>query len=187
VHRLLFFPVILAALFLLHSSLAFAQPSLRQDAVASAGGGESANGEVRLSDTVGLCAIGVSTTPTIRETAGFWFGPFADPTAIHEDPSSVLPVATRLHQNHPNPFRPTTRIAIDIAGQSGRAVPTHLGIFDVGGRLVRTLVKGELTPGSYEFIWEGRDARFHPVASGVYFGRLSAGETTQVKRLVLMK
>jgi len=184
---LMLFVIVLTVLLHLPLASAFGELSLRQDAVASAGGGQSVNSEYRLSDTIGLSSIGVSANPGVRETVGFWFGSLVNVIAISEVTSGVLPVTTRLHQNHPNPFNPTTRIAFDIAGQAGRVVPTHLQIFDVGGRLVRTLVRDNLAPGSYECIWEGRDTRLHPVASGIYFGRLSAGKTTQVKRLVLMK
>lgn len=156
--------------------------------MASAGGGASVNAEFRLSDSVGLAAIGVSTNPDVRETAGFWLGLSPGPTAIAEEGASrILPAVTSLHANHPNPFHPRTRFTFDIAGELGRKVSVKLEIFDVSGRLIKALVTDQLAPGSYESIWDGRDANLHPAASGVYFGRLSAGNITQVRRLVLIR
>jgi hypothetical protein len=185
--RFMFLAALLVVLFQLPLASAHADLSLRLDAVGAAGGGESTNSEYRLSNTIGLPAIGMSVNLGSRETVGFWFGPVVDVIAVSEAASPVPPRTTRLYPNHPNPFNPSTRIAFDIAGQAGQAVPTHLGIFDVGGRLVRTLVNDNLAPGSYECVWEGRDSRLRPVASGVYFGRLQAGNAVKVKRLVLMK
>lgn len=89
-----------------------------------------------------------------------------------------------LRANVPNPFNPTTTISFDlpVAGS------VHLDIFDVKGRLVRTLAHGETYPaGSHELQWNGRNDSGRFVASGVYLYRFSSGTFVDTRRMVLMK
>ena len=60
---------------------------------------------------------------------------------------------TRMKQNRPNPFRPETVIAFTL-GEPG---PVSLRIFDVSGRVIRTLVDEELRSRDYEMVWDGLD------------------------------
>ena len=83
----------------------------------------------------------------------------------------VIPNEFALYQNVPNPFNPTTLIPYDVAGSGGRV---SLKIFDVSGRLVRTLVDEEQTAGRKIAMWDGKNERGHNIASGVYFYRLRA-------------
>ena len=86
--------------------------------------------------------------------------------------------------NFPNPFNPRTTVSFDVP----RAAPVRLSVYDVKGRLVRTLVSGkEHAPGSYEVIWSGRDDRGRGVSSGLYLCRLQVGEETVSHRLALLK
>jgi hypothetical protein len=96
----------------------------------------------------------------------------------------VLPAETRLCQNHPNPFNPMTRIPFAIAGARNAQVLTQLGIYDIRGRQVIELVHQRLHPGNYEVMWNGRNTVNQPVASGVYFCRLLAGDFLAVIRII---
>jgi hypothetical protein len=93
---------------------------------------------------------------------------------------------TRLYPAAPNPFNPSTVLRFDLA-RAGRAV---LALYDVRGRGVAELLGGERLPaGAHQVAWTGIDASGRPVASGVYYLRLSldgkpAGEA---QRLVLLK
>ena len=89
-----------------------------------------------------------------------------------------------LHQNVPNPFNPTTVIHYDIPDDG---VSVSLQVFDVGGRLVRTLVNDKQNAGKKMSRWDGRDSRGNFVCSGVYFYRLTAGNRTLTKKMVLLK
>jgi hypothetical protein len=95
----------------------------------------------------------------------------------------AAPSETRLHDNDPNPFNPTTTIAFDLA----EAVRVSLRIYDVSGRLVTTLVDGEMSADRHSVIWNGRNSRGATVSSGVYFYRLTAGDFMQVKKMLLIK
>ena len=61
-----------------------------------------------------------------------------------------------------------------------------LELYDLGGRLVRTLVRAAQPAGQYQVTWDGRDDHGRRLASGVYFVRLSLGARQQVKRLVIL-
>jgi flagellar hook assembly protein FlgD len=62
-----------------------------------------------------------------------------------------------------------------------------LGIFDVGGRLVRTLVDGPLEAGEHNIGWNGRDSRGALVESGVYFYKLHTGGHELARRMLLVR
>ena len=98
------------------------------------------------------------------------------------DPNWV-PDSYGLLPNRPNPFNPTTTISYDLP----RATNVRLVVYDVQGREVRELVNATQPPGRHDFVWDGRNASSEPVASGVYFYRLMAGEFVQTKKMVLLK
>ncbi len=88
-----------------------------------------------------------------------------------------------LEQNHPNPFNPVTRIDFSLA----RAEQVTVALYDVSGRLVRTLVDRRLGAGVHSTEWDGRDKGGNAVAGGVYFYRLTAGNRTLTRKAVLFK
>jgi len=90
---------------------------------------------------------------------------------------------THLFQNTPNPFWPDTRIAFDLPA-AGRA---ELKIFDVSGRLIRTLVDEKRPAGPHSVRWDGRDGNGRAVASGVYFYSLTAPGVDENRRMILVK
>ncbi|MCK4539056.1 MAG: T9SS type A sorting domain-containing protein, partial [Candidatus Krumholzibacteria bacterium] len=67
--------------------------------------------------------------------------------------------------------------------------PVHvrLQIFNVQGRLVRTLVDSKRNPGKHDAIWNGLDDVGRPAVSGIYFYRLVAGDFVQTKKMVLLR
>ena len=100
-------------------------------------------------------------------------------TADHED----IPLVTRLVNNFPNPFNPSTTIAFDLAF----AGHVRLEIYNIKGQKVRTLVDGMLSTGAHQIQWNGQDDQNQNVASGVYFYLMQTDETTDLRRMVLMK
>jgi hypothetical protein len=105
-----------------------------------------------------------------------------DPTGCPEE-SQETGLRLRLYQNHPNPFNPVTTVRFSL----DRAGLTALRVFDVEGRLVRTLVSDVLPAGAHEVTWRGDDERDRPVASGVYYYRLESDCGTQSRSMVLMR
>jgi hypothetical protein len=88
-----------------------------------------------------------------------------------------------LFQNHPNPFNPSTTISFTLPAKT----KTKLSIYNIEGRLVTTLVDGTLDEGFKEVAWDGKDGRGNQVSTGVYFYRLTAGDRTLTKKMVLLK
>jgi hypothetical protein len=97
--------------------------------------------------------------------------------------SPEVPAALLLDQNRPNPFNPTTTISYAIPSKA----LVVLRIYDVRGRVIRTLVNKSQTASHYSIAWDGRDDRGFEVASGVYFAQLSASQQTVTRKLVLLK
>jgi endonuclease I len=96
----------------------------------------------------------------------------------------VSAVSIRLRQNLPNPFGARTTIGFDLA----RREPVSLRVFDVTGRLVRTLADGSvLEAGSHHLEWNGCDEGGAKLGSGLYFCRLVAGPTSVTRRMVLAR
>ena len=93
------------------------------------------------------------------------------------------PGATALVEITPNPFNPQTKITYDLA-REGRV---QLEVYDVQGRLVRTLVSGGRAAGRHIETWNGTDDDNGRVASGVYLARLTADRVTGMMKMVLLK
>ncbi len=96
---------------------------------------------------------------------------------------SLLPNEYNLEQNYPNPFNPVTTIPFDLP----EASMVKLTVYDISGRLIRTLIEGYYAPGHYQITWNGKDDNGISVASGVYLYRLQAGNHQYIRKMMLMK
>ena len=105
---------------------------------------------------------------------------YQDPTGVAE---STVPLAFALAQNAPNPFNPTTTIRFGLPASG----PVSLVIYDINGRLVRTLVDGNRTAGMHEVVWDARDDAGRAIASGVYVYRLTNQREAMVRRMALVR
>ena len=100
----------------------------------------------------------------------------------------LTPKETALLPNYPNPFNPETWIPYQLA----EPADVSISIYAADGTLVRTLALGYQPVGIYESrsraaYWDGRNALSEPVASGVYFYTLTAGEFTATRKMLIMK
>jgi hypothetical protein len=89
--------------------------------------------------------------------------------------------------NFPNPFNPATSISFAVETPLMAAV--HIEVYDIRGRLVRTLLDGsrEFGIGVHSIVWDGVDDSGNHVSSGIYLTRMVAGEHVSVRRMVLLK
>ncbi|MCB1182549.1 hypothetical protein KDM41_03880 [bacterium] len=96
-----------------------------------------------------------------------------------------LPTALRALAAGPNPFNPETTFRFDQRAAGW----TRLAVFDVRGRVVRTLADGNRAAGGHAIRWDGRDDHGRNLPSGVYFGRvwLPAGQEGSVVKVTLLK
>ena len=92
--------------------------------------------------------------------------------------SSFVPSSFSLEQNYPNLFNPITNLEFGISDLGF----VSLKVYDILGKEVITLVNEKLSPGKYEVEFDGSG-----LPSGVYFYRLTAGEFTDTKRMMLVK
>ncbi len=88
-----------------------------------------------------------------------------------------------LRQNVPNPFNPTTTITYQLLEPR----PVRLVVYDAAGRLVRELIDRIEPAGDHAVRWDGRGERGFSAPNGVYFYRLSAGDFTDTRKMLLMK
>ena len=102
-----------------------------------------------------------------------------------ESDRASLPKTLSLAQNVPNPFNPATTISYSVP--EGTLVKVTLKVYDIRGRLVRTLVDEVREPGSYTVFWDGKDDNGWHVSSGVYLYRMRSGDFLQTRKMVLLK
>jgi len=90
-----------------------------------------------------------------------------------------LPQRAAIQNLGPNPFTQTTTITLALP----RPAQSRLVVYDVSGRVVRTLVNGVLDAGIHPIAWNGRTDAGTPVAAGVYFAKLESGGLTSARRI----
>jgi len=102
--------------------------------------------------------------------------------AVEEDtPEAVRP--QELYQNCPNPFNPVTKMSFYIPHRT----QVRFQIYDVRGRLVRTLRDEVMKAGEWQIPWDGLNDSGQRVSSGVYFYRLATEFGVQTRKMVLLK
>jgi subtilisin family serine protease len=94
-----------------------------------------------------------------------------------------LPSTFVLHQNYPNPFNPRTRIQYELP----EAGTVTIGVFDILGREIRTLVSGDRPSGIFFVDWDGQDERGLPVSSGPYIARMQATGVSGTSTILFTK
>ena len=102
--------------------------------------------------------------------------------------SKAVPEENALLPNYPNPFNPETWIPYQLS----KSVAVTVSIYSANGRLIRTLSLGHQAAGVYRsrsraVYWDGRNAQGEPVASGVYFYTLKAGDFTDTRKMLIRK
>lgn len=106
-----------------------------------------------------------------------------DFSASLDNPDNLLPRRIELSQNYPNPFNPQTRIEFSTT-TSGWG---QLEIFNTLGQKVSTAYEGYIAAGTTTLYWDARSEDNTPLASGVYFYRLSLGPDSAVKKMLLIR
>lgn len=103
------------------------------------------------------------------------------PLSLTSSEEVGLPV---LEQNWPNPWADATEICYFLPKGVSSAT---LKVYDVSGKLVKTLASGPQDAGAHSVIWDGRDEQGQSVASGVYFYMLNTGDQKQTKKMLLLR
>ncbi len=83
----------------------------------------------------------------------------------------------------PNPFNPTVALSFSLSEPAA----VQLRVYDVQGRLVRTLVDRRISLGEHQIVWDGKNESGETVGSGVYFCRLVSGHRAESRKIVLLR
>jgi hypothetical protein len=131
----------------------------------------------------------ISSAGDLEPTGHADDGEVEDHEVTIQDPGTGVeagsaPERYELYQCVPNPFNPATSIRCDVPAPGGRVT---IRVYDVAGRLVRTLVDGVQAPGRKETTWDGRMESGHRASSGVYYYRLTAGPFERTRKMVLIE
>lgn len=108
-----------------------------------------------------------------------------DPVAIQD---KIRPLARELtlFQNHPNPFRTSTTIRFSVPKfQSAKTV--QLNIYDLRGKLIKTLISEMSLGGNYQITWDAKDVFGRKVGTGLYIAVLKAGKSTKMISMRLVR
>jgi photosystem II stability/assembly factor-like uncharacterized protein len=105
------------------------------------------------------------------------------PVTSVDEVVDVQPKEFKLFQNYPNPFNPSTKIKFTVpVVETGHAPSLQLVVYDILGNKIATLVNEEKPAGSYEAEFDGSN-----LSSGIYIYKLTAGNFTDSKKLILLK
>jgi len=110
-----------------------------------------------------------------------WLIKIENPLAEIDD--SFIPNIFVFHQNYPNPFNPITLLEYDLPKDE----LVNITIYDMKGRMVKTLIDGLQAAGYKSVQWNATNDRNEPVSAGVYLYSIEAGDFRQTKKMVLLK
>ncbi len=101
-------------------------------------------------------------------------------SSVNEQLGDATPGDFRLDSNYPNPFNPGTAIQYSL----NRAGRVWLGVYDLQGRLLRTLAEGEAQPGAYTINWDGKDTQGNAAASSTYIYQLRLDDMVMTRTMI---
>ena len=153
------------------------------------------NGDQLFLVTVGEPTVGIMKDTSNPSETGFWFVVLSTETKqekteglTSETAEVILPETFDLGQNFPNPFNPTTTVQFQIPDKIGTEnIRTVVQVYDVLGRVVKTLVDENLSPGFYTRHWNGLNDKSEKISSGVYFYSITAGEFRKTRGMLMLK
>ncbi|MFQ5640847.1 MAG: right-handed parallel beta-helix repeat-containing protein [bacterium] len=150
---------------------------------------DAANGDFTLRPTSPAIDAGVNIgLPFVGSAPDLGAFELGDTTTDLKE-SGNQPEKFKLRQNYPNPFNPATKIIYEIFTPSR----VMIKVYDLAGRIVRTLVNEEsFQQGTYEIVWNGKNTRGKIVASGVYLYKIEVATIdteklfSDTKKMILM-
>ncbi|NOX88774.1 MAG: T9SS type A sorting domain-containing protein [Calditrichaeota bacterium] len=148
---------------------------------------EIAGSPDQLVDTVKntITVFGINTE--LHKYSNFTLGVATGPSFAGRTRPEFRP-GTVKHFNYPNPFNSQTWIQFNIPEQGiTYSADVRVNVFNMLGQKIRTLFEGELTPGTYRLLWNGKNEQGHSVSSGWYFYRLKMGKREFSGRLLLIR
>jgi hypothetical protein len=111
------------------------------------------------------------------------FGPYSVKSTTGVADKLDIPETFALQQNYPNPFNPSTTISFSLAERTNVSIT----IFDMGGRIVNTLVNGQKGAGAHNVTWQAVDSSGESLPTGVYFYTMKTANFTSTKTMTIIK
>jgi amino acid transporter len=172
-------PVVVLLAAVLAASAAYGMSQISRSVTgAGAPGATGASHLVR--STLGQSLAGTVAAASHTLRSGFWV-PVTTVSGVGVD---GIPTAFRLGSPAPNPFAREMGVSYDVPASAGTV---RLRVYDVGGRLVKTLKYGTETPGRKRLIWDGRDDGGNPLPTGVYLLALEAPGYSATRKATLVR
>jgi hypothetical protein len=146
-------------------------------------GGKATSTHYILKSAAGQSVTGQSWNVNYIEQAGFYTYFTVGEVGIEEQETQSVPEVFSLSQPYPNPAANGVAIKYEVPGLSC----VKIRVYDVTGRVVKTLVAGERKSGFYNLRWDGTTDQGAQVAQGIYFIRMLAPDFRAVRKVVLLK
>ncbi len=134
-------------------------------------------------DTAAFAIIAAGSQPELSTIAQRAKSVYRQATPVYDEENATLPKEYQLKQNFPNPFNPITQIQFSLK----HADLVRLEVFNSLGQKVATLTDAYRSAGEYTVYWSGVDDSGQPVATGVYFYKLTVGERSETRKMILLK
>jgi len=153
--------------------------TIQRKTLVSSGGNYATAGIYSLNANLGDILVGPSSGGTTEVWHGFW-GPLTSYAVGIVEPQ--VPLVHFIRHPMPNPSRGTTIIEFGLPV----AETVSLQIYDLSGRMVRELARGEHRAGVDRKVWDLRTSTGDRVPAGVYFSRLTSGSFTAARKIVIL-
>jgi len=144
---------------------------------------------IPLESTVGGMFTGIDLDPSLTDggpvTYEIQIVSGDEPVTLYSETIDVSPIRflTQLRANFPNPFNPATNIQFELDHRQ----KVNVGIYDVRGQLVATLVNDIFDSGSHQITWYGSDRGGRTVSSGIYMIVMRTESGVRTRKIALTK
>lgn len=164
------------------ASYSFAADYVMTKSTFSSAGAAASSANYILKDAAGQSITGQSENANRIEQAGFYT--YGLKTIVGVQETQPFPKKFSLSQPFPNPV---TKGVANIKFTVPRTSNLSIRIYNITGRMVRTVANGEKIPGAYNFAWNGTSDNGEKVAQGVYFVKMIAPDFKATKKLIFVK
>ena len=161
----------------------YAQSYVLTRSTFSNAGGSLSSANYILSAAAGQSVTGVSMGTSYILQAGFYTYSEIGQYGIEETEPRLIPSVFNLSQPYPNPMVSGATIKYGVP----RLNRVSIKVYDVSGRVVKTLVDSDKKPGFYKLQWDGTADNGSQVAQGIYFVRMLAPDFRTTKKIVVLK
>jgi hypothetical protein len=172
------------ALFILLITVSISESYVLIKSTFSNAGNTSSSADYVLKDAIGQNVIGESKSTNYIEQAGFFTHSAMTQVGITEETEEKInPMVFSLSSPFPNPAIKMVTIEYGIPNLSH----VSIRIYDITGRVIKTLIESKVESGFYTLSWDRKDDACHNIPNGVYFVRLETEKKIATRKLILVR